>query len=126
MKQTKEKQMSKEKTNRDLELELLQEKLKNLEQRVTKPKNSQEEYEERLAKYDANKDKREALKQVINQRRMELQQQNPKAKWAEIEIIEAWERRSEELKATDPAGSQMFKNQIKRKLKEINSDPFRG
>jgi len=108
--------------NRDLELELLKAKLELVEGKVTKPKTSEEEFQERLAKYEASKPAREELTAKIEARRMELMYKHPKARIDEIIVLEAWERRIEQTKKSDANFSNRLKYEYQRKINEINTD----
>jgi hypothetical protein len=103
-----------------LEMQLLMEKVKNLESKVTKPQTSDEEYQERLAKYEVSKGQREELKAQIESRKMEIWQQNPKMRQDEVILMEAWERRAKSIEATNPDFAKQLKHQMKLKVKEVN------
>lgn len=105
-----------------LEVQLLLEKIKNLEAKVTKPKTSDEEFQERLAKYESSKEQREQLKAEIEKRRMEIWSVNPKMRQDEVILMEAWERRAKAVKSSDPNFAIQLENQMKRKVKEVNED----
>lgn len=111
--------MSKQET-RNVEMELLQEKLKNLEAKVTKPKTTEEEFQERVAKYESSKAMRDEEKAKIEKRQMELWQQHPKAKQHEIVLFEAWERRANQVEKSNPEFASKLRRNMKRKVKEIN------
>jgi hypothetical protein len=118
-----ENNMSKEqKSNQELQIEVLTAKLENLSSKVTKAKTSEEEFQERLAKYEASKPKRDALKADIEKRRMEIWSQNPKMKQEEVILMESWERRAKSIEATDPEFAGKLKGQMKAKVKEVNED----
>lgn len=112
-------------SNQDLEMQLMREKLKNLESQLTKPKTSEEQFQERLARYEANKEKREAQKLEIEKRKMQIWQANPRMRQDEVMLIESWERRIEETKESNPHFASMLKHRIKEKIKEVNEDIFR-
>lgn len=108
-----------------LQIELLNEKIKNLQAQVTKPKTSEEMYQERLSKYETARENREKLKHEIDKRKLELWSKYPKMRSDEIMLIEAWERRAESLKDTNPHFAQQLQYRIREKIKEVNSDPTR-
>lgn len=113
--------MAKEQTEneKNLEVELLKQKLKNLEQLLVQPKNAQEEYQERVAKYEAEQGKRDKMKKEIEKNRMELWAQNPRARQDEIVVLEAWIRKA--ATTTDPEYKARLEQAIKAKFKEINT-----
>lgn len=113
------------KKDRNFEVELMEEKIKALESKIAKPQSKEELFQERLAKYEASKPRREALAAKINQRRRELQEMYPKARYEEVKILEAWERRAEQLKDSDPNASARFKYEFKVRISQINKDPMR-
>lgn len=117
--------MAKNDNARDLELELLQEKLKHLESKISKPQSSEEMYQQRVALYESKAPEREALQRQIDTNRMRLQNENPRARWDEIVKIEAWTRRANELEKTNPSYAQNLRNQVKLTLRDIAKDPFR-
>jgi hypothetical protein len=108
------------KNDRDLELELLKAEMELLKGKVTKPKNSEEEFLERVARYEANKEAREIMQKEIEQRRMELQQQLQKARYSEIVTLEAWDRRAKDVEKANPGYATRLRNEYKMKVREIN------
>lgn len=116
---------SEAKQERNLEVELLNEKLKNLEAQIKKPQNSEEAFQARVDQYEAGAAKREVLRQEIEKRRMEIWQQNPKMRQDEVLLIESWERRIKETENKNPHFAQMLKFRITEKIKEVNKDTFR-
>lgn len=118
--------MSKEKsTNQELEIELLKEQLKNLSSQVSKPKTSEEEFQERVAKYEAKQAERDSLKQEIEKRKMEIWAANPKMRQEEVILMESWERRAKAIEKSNPNFAAQLRNQMKLKVKEVNEDTFR-
>lgn len=118
--------MAKDKTEKDLEMELLEQKIKTLEAHVGKKgKSADELYQERLMKYEASKKEREEQKQKIEARKMEIWQEFPKFNGQEIALIEAWERRAAQLENVDPVASKRYREIIKEKYKEVAKDPNR-
>lgn len=115
----------KSKSKNELEYENLDLKIKNLEGKVTKPKTGAELYHERVAKYEAAADKRKKMEAQINENRRKLQEQIPKARFEEVKILEAWKRRIETLKETDPNNAIRFQNEYNTRVKLINQDPTR-
>lgn len=108
------------KQERNFEMELMEEKLKALEAKVVKPMNSQEAFQARVAQYDANKDKRDALKATIEANRRELREKYPEATGDEIRTLEAFQRRSEETKSLDPRASNRFKKEFNLRVKQLS------
>lgn len=117
--------MSKQQDAKDLQVELLNEKLKSLESKVIKPQTAEEAFQARVALYEAKQEERNKLAEKIQSRRNELMMQNYKLRQDEAAIIEAWERRAKENEVKNPDFAKMLKARIAEKLKEINSDSFR-
>lgn len=111
------------KEEQNLELELLKAQLETLKAQVGHKKDAQQEYQERLARYEANKEYREKLKADIERRRMEIWQANPRLKSDEVAVIEGLERRSKQAQAAgDLNAKAKFDHAIKMKLKEVAED----
>lgn len=113
------------KEERNIELELLREQMKNLQAQVQKPKSSEEAFQERLAKYESKVQEREELRQQIEKRRMEIWAQNPRMRQDEVLLIEAWERRIKQTEKSNPGFAQQLKAHMKIKIDEVNKDPNR-
>lgn len=110
----------KKQDEQSLEMQLLLEKIKNLESKVTKPKTSEEDYQERVNKYEAGQEARDKLKAEIEARRMQIWQENPKMRQDEVILMEAWERRAKAVAETNPGFAAQLKAQMKLKIKEVN------
>lgn len=113
---------AKETQVKDLQVELLNEKLKNLEAQVTKPKTTEEQFQERVARYESKQAERDELKAKIEQRKMQIWQENPRMRSDEVQLIESWERRAKEIEASNPEFAKRLRYEIKRKIKEVNED----
>ena len=112
----------------NLELELLKAKLALLETKVTKPQTAEEDYAKREALYDSKASEREALRQRIEARRMEIMMMPElmgKARMDEVILLESWERRSKSLEKTNPNFSIILMNEFKRKIRDIKQDVLR-
>lgn len=110
--------MSKVKEN--METELLKAKIEVLESKIPAAANKEAEYIERVKKYEANADKRRELQFQIEQNRLKLMAMYPKATQSDILILEAWQRRIEETKKTDPGYSARLQREYKQRINEIN------
>ena len=113
------------KAERNFEVELMEEKIKSLEAKVTKPQTSEEAFQERLVKYEAGQPRRDALKAEIQERRRVMQEKYPKARYEEIKTLEAWDRRSDMLKDKDMNASIKLRNEFIRRVNQIQKDPTR-
>lgn len=119
--------MAKE-SNEQLQIELLKAQVENLIGKITKPKNTEEEFAERCAKYDAKQAERNELKRQIDQRRLELMmlpELMGKARMDEVILLESWERRAKSIEKSNPSFAIQLMNQYKRKMREIKNDSMR-
>lgn len=113
---------TKEKSSQELQIELLQAQMENLAGKVSKPQSQEEAYQARQALYDSKKAERDALKLVIDNRRMEIMMMPNlmgKAKLPDAIILESWERRANQLKEVDPEQSAKLMAQFNRRIYEI-------
>lgn len=110
---------------KDLQLELLLEKIKSLENNQKKPQTADEAFQARVQKYESSQAERDKLKQEIEKRKMELWSQNPRMRQDEVILIEAWERRAKSVESSNPDFAKRLRYEIRMKIKEVSEDSNR-
>jgi uncharacterized protein (DUF342 family) len=120
--------MAKETNTQDLQIELLKSQVENLTSKIVKPKNSEEEYQERVTKYESKQAERDVLLVKIEQRRMEIMMMPElmgKARMDEAILLESFERRALNIQKTNPNFAVVLQNAFKRKIRDIQKDTNR-
>lgn len=124
-KKAKEKEEVSKPSVAELELELLKEKIKSLEQARPTQDKKEEDYIKRLEKYNASKEARDAKKEEIEKKKMVLMTKNHKLRMDEATVIVGLQERAASMVEGSPDRLKI-EDYIQSKLKFAAEDDKRG